>query len=178
MSPRLNQVLQLLGRGLTDKEIARDLGIGVGTVHTNFGQLTRCLGVSRLEDVRRLAKDWVTGERAIYARSTGFAKVATSPLGKSSGHGAVAFHGGNPDEVKLQLGVIGLTQGMLAANSAHMLRIVTRIGLALFGIWRACGSFSITGATCKPFERPSTIKAYRTALGPILSSQWLPLGMS
>jgi len=79
LSPRLNQVLQLLGRGLTDKEIARDLGIGVGTVHTYFGQLSRCLGVSRLEDVRRLAKDWVTGERAIYARSNPVSlKVATT----------------------------------------------------------------------------------------------------
>lgn len=64
---RLNQVLQLLGYGWTEQEIAKRLGIGVGTARTYLDQLRRILPVSSRADVRRLARDWSAGKVRIYA---------------------------------------------------------------------------------------------------------------
>lgn len=66
LSRRLNQVLQLLGDGLNGEQIAKRLGIGVGTVWTYFGHLKNRLGVSNLQDARRLARKWEIGELRIF----------------------------------------------------------------------------------------------------------------
>jgi DNA-binding NarL/FixJ family response regulator len=59
LSPRLTQVLQLLGRGLADQEAAERLGITLGTLGSNhLPHLRIALHVSTLEEVRRVARDW------------------------------------------------------------------------------------------------------------------------
>ena len=45
LAPRERQVLDLLARGLYNKEIADALGIGIGTVHTHIRRIYRKLHV-------------------------------------------------------------------------------------------------------------------------------------
>lgn len=67
LNQRLSQVLQLIGDGCAEPEIAKRLGIGLGTVRTYLDQLKRCLSVPGREDVRRLARDWTVGKIRIFA---------------------------------------------------------------------------------------------------------------
>jgi DNA-binding CsgD family transcriptional regulator len=46
LTPRQTQILRLISRGVTDKEIASTLGISVKTVQTHLYRLYRKLGVT------------------------------------------------------------------------------------------------------------------------------------
>lgn len=70
LSRRLNQVLQLIGHGYAEPEIAKRLGIGLGIVRTYLDQVKCRLPVSSREDLRRLAREWSEGKLRIYARSS------------------------------------------------------------------------------------------------------------
>jgi len=67
LSPRSSQVFQLLGRGLTDREVARRLGITLGTLRSHLADLRILLRLSSLEEVRRVARDWGVGKIRIFA---------------------------------------------------------------------------------------------------------------
>lgn len=55
LSPREKAVAQCVGRGLTDKEIARELGIGLPSVRTYLQRVFDKLGVHRRAALARLA---------------------------------------------------------------------------------------------------------------------------
>lgn len=61
LSEREQEVLQLAARGLSNKEIARELGVGLRTVHTHFRRVFDKLGVaSRTEAVvYALRRGWL-----------------------------------------------------------------------------------------------------------------------
>jgi DNA-binding CsgD family transcriptional regulator len=67
LPPRSMQVLQLLGRGLTDREVAEQLRITLGTLRNYLPHLRMMLGLSSLEEVRRVARDWGAGKIRIFA---------------------------------------------------------------------------------------------------------------
>ena len=67
LSPRRKRVLQLLGKGLTDRKVAEQMDITLGTLRNYLAQLRVHLRVSSLEDVRRLARDWAAGNIRICA---------------------------------------------------------------------------------------------------------------
>lgn len=67
LSPRRNQVLQFLGQGLTERQVAQRLGITLGTLRNYLVQIRVHCRLSSLEDVRRLGRDWVGGEVKLYA---------------------------------------------------------------------------------------------------------------
>ncbi len=46
LTPRLAQVLELLAKGKSEKQVARELGISAHTVHMHVGRLHKLLGVS------------------------------------------------------------------------------------------------------------------------------------
>ena len=68
LTRRENQLLQLVGDGLTDRASAQRLGIGLGTARTYLGQMRVRLHVSSLPEVRRVARDWSAGKLEIYVR--------------------------------------------------------------------------------------------------------------
>jgi DNA-binding NarL/FixJ family response regulator len=67
LARRHNQLLQLSGDGLTDRDAAQRMGITLGTVRNYIAQLRVVLHVQTLEDVRRLAREWSAKKLRIYA---------------------------------------------------------------------------------------------------------------
>lgn len=55
LSPRQREILRAMGRGLSTKEIAAELGISVKTVETHRARLMEALGVRRAADLLRIA---------------------------------------------------------------------------------------------------------------------------
>jgi DNA-binding CsgD family transcriptional regulator len=67
LSPRSMQVFHLLGRGLTDQEVAERLGITLGTLRSNhLPRLRIMLRLSSLEELRRVARAWGAGRIRIF----------------------------------------------------------------------------------------------------------------
>ncbi len=65
LSPREQQVWALLAQGLSNKEIANQLGLAVGTVKTYLHRLYRKLRVSsRVEAALAYGARWGSGGRA------------------------------------------------------------------------------------------------------------------
>jgi DNA-binding NarL/FixJ family response regulator len=58
LSPRERQVLELVGRGLTNGEVASVLGVSIATVRTHVEHLLRMLGVSNRVEAVALALRW------------------------------------------------------------------------------------------------------------------------
>lgn len=55
LPPRQSQIMQLVAEGLTVKEIARRLGLGVGTVKVHLALAYSALGArNRIDAIRRL----------------------------------------------------------------------------------------------------------------------------
>ena len=55
LPPRQRQVLDLIAQGYSDKEIARELGLGLGTVKVHVAIVYQKLGVSRRAAAASLA---------------------------------------------------------------------------------------------------------------------------
>lgn len=55
LTPRQREVLQLIAEGLTTKEIAKTLGLGVKTVETHRNQMMETLDIHRIADLVRYA---------------------------------------------------------------------------------------------------------------------------
>ncbi len=55
LPPRQRQILRLLGQGLSNKEIASDLGISIKTVETHRARMMEALGCRRANDLLVLA---------------------------------------------------------------------------------------------------------------------------
>lgn len=63
LTDREHHVLTLIGRGLTTKEIARQLDISVKTVETHFAHLKDKLGARNGKELARLAVSWTEQPR-------------------------------------------------------------------------------------------------------------------
>jgi DNA-binding CsgD family transcriptional regulator len=57
LTPRENQVLQLIVRGMTDGEIAEELGISRSTVDAHTSMLRSKLGVKRKDQLPAAARE-------------------------------------------------------------------------------------------------------------------------
>lgn len=55
LTPRLQDVLKLIGQGRTNKEIAQDLGVSVKTVEYHRGRLARTLDLNGVVELARFA---------------------------------------------------------------------------------------------------------------------------
>lgn len=55
-SPRQNEVLLLVGKGLTNEEIGEELGIGARTVKQHVEKLVKKLGVKRKRELIPIAQ--------------------------------------------------------------------------------------------------------------------------
>jgi len=64
LSPKEEAVARSVSDGLTDKEIARDLGIAFTTVRTHLARIYRKLGLSRRSQLVRLLYDAADGTTA------------------------------------------------------------------------------------------------------------------
>jgi DNA-binding NarL/FixJ family response regulator len=55
LTPRLQEVLKLIGQGKTNKEIANALGVSVKTVEYHRGRLARTLGLNGVVELARFS---------------------------------------------------------------------------------------------------------------------------
>lgn len=93
LSPRERQMLEGLVAGLSNKAIARDLGLSPRTVEMHRANMMAELGVATLPDALRLAIDGglVPGEEAIAPPEAGLAEASAQPFRRvleASGEGA------------------------------------------------------------------------------------------
>jgi DNA-binding NarL/FixJ family response regulator len=86
LTPRQKDVLSLLARGRSNKEIARMLGIAEATIKIHTAALLRVLGVRNRTEAAVVARNWM------HAHAQDSAKAQTPPGSPSSKP--------NPDKVK------------------------------------------------------------------------------
>lgn len=65
LSDRERHVFTLMGRGLTTREIAGQLGLSVKTIESHYAHLKEKLGARNGRDLTRLAVTWTAGGQAI-----------------------------------------------------------------------------------------------------------------
>ena len=89
LTPRQNEVLHLLARGMSNKEVARELNIAEGTCKIHAAALLRALGARNRTEAAFMAAKLVSSSdraaRGITERATGPRERLTNPVKKLKG---------------------------------------------------------------------------------------------